>query len=112
MFGLTPWLRKTVIIGGAVTLAALAAVSAAPPPGVAAAAVPAGATHQGTPPLTLGGPLDSGCLQLLAFFLGPTSPWGPFGSITWSGNPAAYAGSLSSFLFGSPAAPGLTQVCA
>jgi hypothetical protein len=104
--------RKTVIVGSAVTLASLAAVSAAPPRAVAAAAVPTGATQQVRPPLTLGGPLNSGCLELLAFFLGPTSPWGPFGSITWSGNPAAYAGSLSAFLFGSPASGGLLQVCA
>ena len=111
MFRLTPCLWKKVIVCSALALTSLAAVSFAQPRAVAAAA-PAAAPQQGTPPLTVGGPLNSGCLQLAAFFLGPASPWGPFGSITWSGNPAAYAGSLSGFLFGSPAAPGLLQVCA
>jgi hypothetical protein len=112
MFGFTSYLRRKVIVGGAITLASLAAASPGLPRAVAAASVPAAVTQQGTPPLTPGGVLNTGCLELLAYFAGPASPWGPFGTITWSGNPAAYAGSLSAFLFGSPAAPGLLQVCA
>jgi hypothetical protein len=77
---------------------------------MAAVAPPAAATQPVHPPLTAGGVLNPTCIALLGL-VGPL--FGPFGSVTTAtlGNPVGYVSSLQGFLFGSPAAPGLLQVC-
>jgi hypothetical protein len=107
---LQPKMHKKVVVGLAVAVASVAATTAAQARPVTAA-VPAASISQVSAPLALGGPLSPACLGLVSFITNPVGPFGPFGIIL-TGGPVGYVGAVTGFVFGSPAAPGLLQVCA
>jgi hypothetical protein len=98
------------IVGVAVATASAVALMAAPAGAMPAPAAPAPRTVAAAPAAAVHTQaFSSGCL----FLLGPMGPLGPLGPIPQLllTNPAEVPGLLNAILFGSPAAPGILQVC-
>jgi hypothetical protein len=106
---LTRGFRLGSIVGVAVATASAVALMAAPAGAMAASAAPAPRTVAAAPAPVHTEAFSSGCL----FLLGPMGPLGPLGPIPQLllTNPAEVPGLLNAILFGSPAAPGILQVC-